>query len=147
MARHKRRRLWVGLEVVAVPKGTPRGLILDVLKESIHSKEYDLPDGWAINLRWKNAEKADMKIGEWTEELMDSAVASEGFNYAVLDYLNRQSGEQPMIKKPLPPPPPPKPPKPKKPKPKKKPKRKRKPKKPPSARTLKRKANTFRFKK
>jgi hypothetical protein len=83
----KRRRLWLGIQVVSVPSGTSRGLILDVLKESINSKKYDLPKGWAINLRWKNSERAEMKVGEWQTELEDSALASEGFNYAVLAYL------------------------------------------------------------
>ena len=90
MTRHGKRRLWLGIEVVSIPKGTSRGLLLDVLKESIRSRKYTLPTGWKINLRWKNSERAQMKIGQWQNELMDSAESSDGFNYAVLDYLERQ---------------------------------------------------------
>lgn len=132
----KPRRLWIGLEIVSVPKGTTRGLILDVLRESIMSKQYDLPEGWQINLRWKNSERAEMKIGEWSEELADSADSSEGFNYAVLSYLERQRGSTPErripekekeeAEKEIPTtPPPPPPPTPKKRKPKAKPKRRK----------------------
>jgi hypothetical protein len=88
--RNKTRRLWIGLEIVEVPKGTPRGLILDVLRESIRSGKLDLPNGWKINLRWRNSEQAKMKIGTWQDELEASADSSEGFNMAVLDYLDGQ---------------------------------------------------------
>jgi hypothetical protein len=90
MAKNRKRRLWVGIEVVQVPKGTPRGLILDVLKESINSKKYDLPKGWHINLRWRNSENRPMKTGEWSHELTESAESSDGFNFAVLAYLELQ---------------------------------------------------------
>lgn len=86
----RRRRLWIGLEVVSVPKGVTRGLLLDVLKESIRTGKYTLPDGWAVNLRWRNSERAQMKSGNWTDELTASADSSEGFNMAVLDYLEGQ---------------------------------------------------------
>jgi hypothetical protein len=90
MTKRKPRRLWLGIEVISVPKGTPRIIIIDVLKESIFRGDYTLPAGWVINLRWRNSEKGKMKIGPWRKELTASASSSSGFDATVLDYLEKQ---------------------------------------------------------
>ena len=85
----KTRRLWLGLEVVSIPPKTPRVLLVDVLRESIRRGDYTLPPGYEINLRWRNSEKARMKVGQWQDELEKSAGSSDGFDLAVLDYLDK----------------------------------------------------------
>jgi hypothetical protein len=83
-----KRRLWLGLEIISVPQGTPRLLIIETLKESIRRGDYSLPRGWQIDIRWRNSPKARMKQGPWTEEMTKSAASSSGFDSAVLSYLS-----------------------------------------------------------
>jgi len=88
--RERPRKLWLGIEVLSVPRGTPRALLIDVLRESIRRGDHTLPDGWQIEIRWRNRENAKMRTGPWQEELDKSARSSDGFDEAVLMYLENQ---------------------------------------------------------
>lgn len=82
------RRLWLEVKW-KVPPGIPRELVIETLKQSVLNKSYDLPIGWQVIIAWRNKEKAKMKFGPWKAELTKSAASSDGFDKAVLSFLDR----------------------------------------------------------
>lgn len=83
------RRLWLEVRF-KVPPGISREVVLSTLKLSILEKNYSLPIGWQVVIAWRNKENAPMKYGPWKGELVKSAASSDGFDKAVLAWLDRQ---------------------------------------------------------
>lgn len=92
MAKTKSRRLW--LQIKFSPNITEsRRVILDELLKSIDRGDYNYHKkhpAWRIALGWSNRENDEMKWGEFTEEMTASAQSSEGFEFAIRDYLESQ---------------------------------------------------------
>ena len=86
MSKTKKRRLWLKV-IFKVPEGISRATIKQILLQSVRSKTYALPTGWQVILQWRNKESAPMKSGPWRAELTASARSSEGFDIAVISYL------------------------------------------------------------
>jgi hypothetical protein len=73
-----------------IPKNVTQEKIVRTLIRSIHRGDYKLPRGWRVVLEWRNKADAGMKRGEWQSELEASAESSDGFDKAVLSYLEGQ---------------------------------------------------------
>jgi hypothetical protein len=87
-SRRKTRRLWLQIKFDA--KGTPHKDVIATLLSSIERGDYKYPQQWRVALGWSNKENGALKWGEWTKEMTASAQSSEGFEYAVRDYLENQ---------------------------------------------------------
>lgn len=83
------RRLWLEIKY-KVPVGISRDTVISVLKKSVENKTYDLPIGWNAIIAWRNKENAPMRYGLWKQELQKSAASSDGFDKAVLSWLNKK---------------------------------------------------------
>jgi hypothetical protein len=84
----KTRRLWLKVKYDA--PGVSRQDVLKTLMHSIDNRDYIYPSAWRVALGWSNKENVTLKWGEWTKEMTKSAQSSEGFGYAVLQYLENQ---------------------------------------------------------
>ena len=91
----KPRRLWLNVRL-SIPgpvqrlKPIDRGAyIRRVLTDSIKSGVYELPRGWSAEIHWRNKEDAPNRVGEWQNELLDSATSSPGFERALLSWIER----------------------------------------------------------
>ena len=84
-SRRKTRRLWLKVKYDA-PLAT-RETVLRRLLLSIDKGDYIYPHAWRVALGWSNKENGALKWGEWTKEMTASAQSSEGFQFAVRDYL------------------------------------------------------------
>ena len=82
------RRLWLEVKW-KVPPGVPREIVIETLKQSVLNGTYNLPIGWQVIIAWKNKENANFKFGPWKRELAKSAQSSDGFDKAVLSFLDR----------------------------------------------------------
>lgn len=87
--KNKRRDVWFNIHITRIPKGLAWEEIKGRLKDSIRNQEgnYALPRGWDVQVGWKNKEEADMKWGEWSQELALSAASSSGFEKALIGYI------------------------------------------------------------
>lgn len=83
------RRLWLKVSY-DVPKNIPRREIIRTLLRGIRDRTYSYPKGWRVALQWRNKEMASMRVGEWTNEMQNSAASSPGFDAAVSSYLDNQ---------------------------------------------------------
>lgn len=88
MKKTKTRHLW--LRVLYKVEGVRKEIIIRTLIRSIKRGDYKLPKGWRVVIEWRNKEDAEMRRGEWKEELTASAESSTGFDTAVTGYLERQ---------------------------------------------------------
>lgn len=86
--KNKPRRLWLNVKASGVK--VPVKQFIRTLRESIENETYKLPKGWNVWIEWRNREGVKPKAGEWKEELEESAEESDGFNKAVLDWLERK---------------------------------------------------------
>lgn len=82
------RRLWLKVKFDAGT--TPPKQVLHALLKSIDRGDYEYPKKWRVALGWSNKENGALKWGEWTKEMTASAQSSEGFQFAVRDYLENQ---------------------------------------------------------
>jgi len=89
MVKVRIRRLWLKVRY-DVPKDVPKDRIVRTLIRSIRRGDYRLPKGWRAILEWRNKKTEPMRRGEWRSELERSAESSQGFDLAVIDYLERQ---------------------------------------------------------
>jgi hypothetical protein len=87
-SRRKTRRLWLKVKFDA--PGVTRADVKKALIESIQRGDYEYRSTWRVALGWSNKENGALKWGEWTKEMTASAQSSEGFEYAVLQYLENQ---------------------------------------------------------
>jgi hypothetical protein len=87
-SRRKTRRLWLKVKFDA--PGASNELILKSLINSIDNGDYWYPKSWRVAILWSNKEDGELKKGEWTKELRKCAQSSEGFQFAVRDYLKSQ---------------------------------------------------------
>jgi hypothetical protein len=90
-SRRKNRRLWLNVKY-KVPPGTSKKKVLDTLIESIDNGTYTYPKTWKVVLEWRNKESAPMKAGEFQKEMLASQSSSDGWDSAVLSYLENQKG-------------------------------------------------------
>jgi len=86
-SRRKTRRLWLKVKFDA-PVGIVQ--VLETLIKSIDRGDYIYPSNWRVALGWSNKENGALRWGEWTKEMTASAQSSEGFEFAVRDYLENQ---------------------------------------------------------
>lgn len=84
MAKRTSRRLWLQ---VAVRGETDMRLIRDTLIASIQRGDYTYPSNWYVEIRWRNRDDRNSKVGEFTEEMFASRVSSVGWDKAMLTYL------------------------------------------------------------
>ena len=89
MPRRKSRRLWLQVKFNNVGSAS-RYDVLTTLLRSIEAGDYVYSRGWRVALGWSNKENGELKWGEWTKEMRRSAQSSEGFDFAVADYLESQ---------------------------------------------------------
>lgn len=94
MSKRKPRRLWTKIKG-SVPPGTTAAEFWGMLRKTVRSEEYDLPDGWDVTIEWKNKEDADFKSGDFTEAMQESAESSRGWDLAILHYINGQINRLP----------------------------------------------------
>jgi hypothetical protein len=87
-SRRKTRRLWLKVKFNA--KGASFKQVAEYLIKSIERGDYEYPHQWRVALGWSNKENGTLKWGEWTKEMKASAESSEGFQFAVRDYLESQ---------------------------------------------------------
>lgn len=90
-SRRKKRRLWLNVKY-KVPVGVSKEKVLDTLIESIDNGNYTYPKSWKVILEWKNKEFAPMKKGEFQKEMLASQSSSDGWDSAVISYLENQKG-------------------------------------------------------
>lgn len=83
------RKLWLRVLFSVPDKNIPRQRIIDTLISSIRRGNYEYPAGWRVAIQWRNKANAPMRTGEFTEEMNASAQSSEGFDKAVLAYLEQ----------------------------------------------------------
>lgn len=91
-SRRKNRRLWLNVKF-KVPKGVSRNKVLETLIESIDDGTYQYPKTWKVVLEWRNKESAPMKAGEFQKEMLASQSSSDGWDSAVISYLENQKQE------------------------------------------------------
>lgn len=86
----KTRRLWLNVTVENVISVSRRKFI-ETLIESIEREDYMLPKSWQVTLHWGNnpAKGAD-RSGPWTQEMRKSASSGDGFDKAVIAWLERK---------------------------------------------------------
>jgi hypothetical protein len=89
MTKKKKRRLWLNV-LFKVPPGVSREKVLDTLIDSIDRGDYVYPKTWKVAISWRNKESAPMKTGEFTKEMNASRSSSDGWDSAVLSYLENQ---------------------------------------------------------
>jgi hypothetical protein len=87
-SRRKTRRLWLKVKFDA--PGVSDRKVIETLLASIDRGDYEYPRGWRVALLWSNKENGTMRVGEWTKEMRASAQSSEGFQFAVRDYLENK---------------------------------------------------------
>lgn len=86
MAKVRTRKLWLKV-FFDVPENVPRKKIIDTLIRSIHRGDYRYPRSWTVVVEWRNSATAEMRKGEWTSEMTASAQSSNGFDKAMIHYL------------------------------------------------------------
>ena len=88
--RGKRKRTPVRIkpEVIAVPKGTTRRRLIEVLRESITNPGYSLPTGYVIEIAWTNNRGKTWKSDEWSNALIDSSTYGRGWDGLMSKYLD-----------------------------------------------------------
>jgi hypothetical protein len=95
-SRVRTRRLWINVRF-KVPPSIPQDEIIDELIASVRrgrkTGDYSLPRGWRAILEWRNKQDAEMRRGSWETELEASAESSEGFDSAVIQYLERRRNQ------------------------------------------------------
>lgn len=86
------RRLWLNVrwDDESVPASYSRKDIVRTLIKSIERGDYRLPRGWRVVIEWKNKADAPMRRGEWRSEMQRSGESSDGFDKAVLSYLEQK---------------------------------------------------------
>ncbi len=85
--RRKSRPVWLKFVIHETPPGASRGDVLDALREAIGSGE--LPDGYNVDLMWRNKEGADWRSGDYLTVLDESRAGGRGFDTLVHMYLDR----------------------------------------------------------
>jgi len=88
MPKRKPRRLWLKLKFDA--PGASDELVIMTLLQSIRNGSYEYPHEWRVAIGWSNKENGPLKWGEWTKEMNASAESSEGWDFAVMSYLENQ---------------------------------------------------------
>lgn len=86
------RRLWLSVRFSVPDKSISRQRIIDTLISSVRRGDYEIPSSWRVAILWRNRPDVKPNIGEWTEELNNSAhgpSGSSGFDKAVLAYLEQ----------------------------------------------------------
>jgi hypothetical protein len=89
MTKVRVRRLWLNVRY-KVPSDVSEERIIRTMIRSIKRKDYRLPKGWRAVIEWRNSKNAPMRRGEWQAELKASAESSSGFEFAVIEYLERK---------------------------------------------------------
>jgi hypothetical protein len=84
MPKQHNRKLWLQIRARGV---TDRRLLRDTLIASIQRGDYLYPAEWQVQILWRNRDDADMRVGEFTEEMHASRLSSGGWDKAVLSYL------------------------------------------------------------
>lgn len=87
--RIRNRRLWLKVLWSVPDKSISRQRIIDTLISSIRRGDYEYPSSWRVAIQWRNKANAPMRTGEWTTELDASSQSSNGFDKAVLAYLEQ----------------------------------------------------------
>lgn len=93
MAKNRVRKLWINVRFKAPPSATKREVIetfLASVRRGHRTGDYSLPRGFEGLLEWRNKPNAEMKRGPWETEMENSAESSEGFDFAVIKYLEGQ---------------------------------------------------------
>lgn len=88
MVKVRTRRLWLDVRFRHIPENVSETRIIRTLIRSIERGDYRLPRSWEVVVRWKNKEMAEYRQGRWADELTASAKSSDGFDKAMLNYLN-----------------------------------------------------------
>ena len=88
MPKNKPRRLWLKIKYSA--PGASKKQVMKRLIQSIRQGDYDYPDNWRVAIGWSNKQDGALKWGEWTREMIQSAQSSEGWDIAVMQYLESQ---------------------------------------------------------
>lgn len=89
MAKVRVRKLWLRVRY-DIPKDVTEQRIIRTLIRSIERGDYRLPRGWHVVIEWRNKFDSPMRRGEWRAELEASAESSDGFDKAVINYLENQ---------------------------------------------------------
>lgn len=90
MPKKKRsRRLWLQIKF-KVPKGVSPQRVAKTLLESVERGDYEYPESWSVAISWRNKLFAKMKTDEFTNAMEESADSSYGWDFAVIDYLERK---------------------------------------------------------
>jgi hypothetical protein len=89
VAKNKPRYLRLGLKT-SVPAGVSDRKIIKTLLDSIRRGDYTYPEGWRVAIGWSNHKDKELRWGEWTKEMKQSAQSSPGFDISVAAYLENQ---------------------------------------------------------
>jgi hypothetical protein len=93
MAKVRVRKLWLNVRYQAPPRYSHNDIIEELIRSvrrGHRSGDYSLPRGWRAVLEWRNKPNVEMRRGPWAKELSESAESSEGFDFAVIKYLEGQ---------------------------------------------------------
>ena len=90
--RRKRTPVRIKPQVLAVPKGTTRKRLIEVLRDSISDPGYSLPDGFEIEISWSNDRGKTWKTDEWSNALIDSSTYGRGWDGLMSKYLDFLEG-------------------------------------------------------
>jgi hypothetical protein len=97
MANRKPRKLWLEIRWHPSTPGTKEtriNVLINAIQYGHRTGDYRLPRGYKVALGWRNKEFAAMKWGEFSREMEKSAQSSEGWDFAVLAYLESQLEEE-----------------------------------------------------
>ncbi len=83
----KRRSLWIEIKIHTGGEGKSRVDAIRTLIDAVKRGDYRYPDGWYVQIEWRNRENAPNRIGEFAAEMHLSKRSSNGFDKAVLEYL------------------------------------------------------------
>jgi hypothetical protein len=93
VAKVRVRKLWINVRFKA-PQSYSRDEVIEELLRSVkrghRTGDYSLPSGFHAILEWRNKPNVPMRRGPWETELENSAESSEGFDLAVIKYLEGQ---------------------------------------------------------
>lgn len=88
--RGKTRKLWLKISFKKLD-GRPTGNDVQYLREqllaSILRGDYEYPRNWNVTIEWRNKDSADMRRGEFMQEMRASRRSSIGWDTVVYNYL------------------------------------------------------------
>lgn len=89
--RNKTRRLWLQLSIqIKSFLKPPFSEVKKKLIQSIDRGDYVIPVNWIVIIYWRNKEDAPWRSGFWTQEMLESARSSDGWDKAVRAWIARK---------------------------------------------------------